>query len=59
MGSFNVWVDGEPDKTPIFADSMPEALDIFCQYKGFNDHADYCAWHDLKESNINIEGVTA
>ena len=54
---FNVWVDGEHSKTTVIADGMNEALDIFCQRKGLNDHADYCAWHDLEESNINIEEV--
>jgi hypothetical protein len=52
---FNVWVDGQNSKTTIIADSIDEALDIFCARHGFVDHADYCQEKGLEESNLNIE----
>jgi len=54
---FNVWADGQHYKTTIIADSLPDALDIFCSQRGFIDHADYCQEKGLEESNINIEAV--
>ena len=54
---FNVWADGQHLKTTIIADSMPQALDIFCARHGFVDHADYCQEKGLTESNINIQEV--
>lgn len=55
---FNVWADGQHSKTTIMANSMPQALDIFCARHGFIDHADYCQEKGLTESNINIQEVT-
>jgi hypothetical protein len=52
---FNVWADGQNSKTTIIADSIDEALDIFCARHGFVDHADYCQEKGLEESNLNIE----
>jgi hypothetical protein len=52
---FNVWADGQHSKTTIIADSIDEALDIFCARHGFVDHADYCQEKGLEESNLNIE----
>jgi len=52
---FNVWADGQHSKTTIIADSIDEALDIFCARHGFVDHADYCQEKGLQESNLNIE----
>ena len=54
---FNVWADGQHSKTTIMADSMPEALDIFCARHGFVDHVYYCQVKELTESNINIQEV--
>ena len=54
---FNVWADGQHSKTTIIADSMNEALDIFCARHGFIDHADYCQEKGLEESNLNIQAV--
>lgn len=60
---FNVWADGQHSKTTIMAESMPQALDIFCARHGFIDHADYCQEKGLTESNggwveeINIQEV--
>ena len=54
---FNVWADGQNSKTTIMAESMPQALDIFCARHGFVDHADYCQEKGLTESNINIQEV--
>ena len=54
---FNVWADGQNSKTTIIAESMPQALDIFCARHGFIDHADYCQKKGLTESNINIQEV--
>ena len=60
---FNVWADGQHSKTTIMAESMPQALDIFCARHGFIDHADYCQEKCLTESNggwveeINIQEV--
>ena len=54
---FNVWHDEHRSKTTIIADSMNEALDIFCNRHGFIDHADYCQEKNLNESDINIELV--
>ena len=54
---FNVWADGQHSKTTIIANSMPEALDIFCIRHGFIDHADYCQEKQLEKSNINIQEV--
>jgi hypothetical protein len=55
---FNVWADGQHSKTTILANSMPDALDIFCARHGFIDHVYYCQEKQLTESNINIEEVT-
>lgn len=52
---FNVWADGQHSKTTIIADSIDEALDIFCARHGFVDHADYCQYKGLEESDLNIE----
>jgi len=52
---FNVWADGQHSKTTIIADSLPEALDLFCAHHGFIDHADYCQAKGLEESNLNLE----
>jgi len=54
---FNVWADGQHSKTTIIADSLPEALDLFCAHHGFIDHADYCQAKGLEESNLNIQAV--
>lgn len=54
---FNVWHNAQRSKTTIMADSMNDALDIFCARHGFVDHADYCQEKQLSESNLNIEQV--
>ena len=54
---FNVWADGQHSKTTIIADSIDDALDIFCSRHGFIDHADYCQEKGLEESNLNIQAV--
>ena len=52
---FRVWIDGQHSKTEIPANSIDEALDIFCARHGFVDHADYCQYKGLEESDLNIE----
>ena len=54
---FNIWADGQHSKTTIIADDMNEALDIFCALHGFVDHADYCQFKKIAESNLNIQVV--
>ena len=54
---FNIWADGQHSKTTIIAHDMNEALDRFCVLHGFVDHADYCQFKQITESNLNIQAV--
>ena len=54
---FNIWEDGDYSKTTVIADDMNEALDRFCVRHGFVDHADYCQFKQITESNLNIQAV--
>ena len=54
---FNVWANGQHSKTTIIADSIDDALDIFCSRHGFANHIDYCQEKGLEESDLNIQTV--
>ncbi|MGG2044855.1 hypothetical protein [Burkholderia gladioli] len=57
MALFNVWRDGAAMKTTVLARSASEARDLFCARHGFIDHAHYCAWSGIGETDINVEVV--
>ncbi|WP_171907253.1 hypothetical protein [Burkholderia plantarii] len=57
MALFHVWRDGAASKTTVMAADMNEALDRFCARHGFVDHADYCQYQGIDESDINVEAV--
>lgn len=58
MALFNVWRDGAAMKTTVLARSASEARDLFCARHGFIDHAHYCAWCGIGETDIRVESVT-
>ncbi|WP_186045267.1 hypothetical protein [Burkholderia gladioli] len=57
MALFNVWREGAAMKTTVLARSASEARDLFCARHGFIDHAHYCAWCGISETDINVEVV--
>ncbi|WP_186092313.1 hypothetical protein [Burkholderia gladioli] len=57
MALFNVWRDGAAMKTTVIASNEAEARDRFCARHGFVDHAHYCGWCGIEQTDIRVEAV--
>ncbi|WP_186276556.1 hypothetical protein [Burkholderia gladioli] len=57
MTLFNVWRDGAAMKTTVIASNAAEARDRFCARHGFVDHAHYCGWCGIAQTDIRVEAV--
>lgn len=57
MVLFNVWREGAAMKTTLFASNEAEARDRFCAHHGFVDHAHYCGWCGIEQTDIRVEAV--
>lgn len=44
-------------KTTLFASTEAEARDRFCARHGFVDHAHYCGWCGIEQTDIRVEAV--
>ncbi|WP_186084863.1 hypothetical protein [Burkholderia gladioli] len=57
MALFNVWRDGAAMKTTVIASNEAEVRDRFCARHGFVDHAHYCGWCGIEQTDIRVEAV--